>query len=175
MEIKDMVQAYGNQAEEHIARDLNLRKKGKKYFCVFHDDGSTPNLSFDSNRNFYKCFACGKVYDIYDHLTEYDNLSEYDAAQKLKEMVGDTSVSYVKKEKKKVVKDTNAKNGYEKPKLKKADNKVLDYLKLRGFKKETLDYFEVSSKNGLIAIPYKNENGVNIGVKYRKAEKYKGK
>ena len=29
-----------------------------RYFCPFHDDNDTPNLSVDERRNFAYCFRC---------------------------------------------------------------------------------------------------------------------
>ncbi len=39
--------------------NLTGRQKHRVGFCPFHDDKNTPNFSVNTERNFFKCFACG--------------------------------------------------------------------------------------------------------------------
>jgi twinkle protein len=176
MEIKDMVAKYGNKAEEEIKSDLMLRKRGKKYYCVWHDEGKVPNLSYDKERNIFKCFSCGKTYNIYDHLIEYHNLDTKEAYKKLKEMLGGGYLESKTKNKSKKEKNiTQPNSNYKEPKLKDTSNKVYEYMELRGISKKTLNDLGVKEKDGLIAITYYNEYGNQVGIKYRKPKKYNGK
>ena len=42
-----------------IARELGIDVKGKKAHCFLHDDRN-PSLSFDTQRNIWKCFGCNQ-------------------------------------------------------------------------------------------------------------------
>ena len=170
MEISQMVEMYGNQAEEEIVNDLGIRKKGKKYYCPFHSDGKVPNLSYDDKRNQFKCFACGETYDIYKHYTEHYNLSNYEAVVKLKEKLNITDDTKYKKPKKTKKDKVNKK--YDVSGLTEVSNKTVKYLNTRGISEKTIEYLGVKEKDGLIAIIYYDEYGENVGMKYRRPDKY---
>jgi twinkle protein len=55
-----------------------------------------------------------------------------------------------------------------------AKKKVEDYLKSRGFSKETWERRGVGEHKGNIAMPYRDENGELVFMKFRKPEKYTG-
>jgi len=46
-----------------VARSFGLEVKGNKAICPFHEDTS-PSLSFNSEKNIFHCFGCGKKGNI---------------------------------------------------------------------------------------------------------------
>ena len=68
---------------EYASQQMNLIKKGKDYFCScpLHED-KTPSLSFNSERNLFYCFSCGKGGGIINYLQYFEGLSFDDAVNK---------------------------------------------------------------------------------------------
>jgi len=46
-----------------IAKEYNIKIKGDKMVCPFHDD-KDPSLSFDDSKNVFNCFGCHAKGDI---------------------------------------------------------------------------------------------------------------
>ena len=68
LNIVDVAEHYGVYIE-----------KNKKAFCPFHNDKTTPNLSFKDNM--YKCFSCEAGGDITDFVSRIYSTSQYEAAK----------------------------------------------------------------------------------------------
>ena len=68
---------------EYASQQMNLIKRGKDYFCScpLHED-KTPSLSFNSGRNLFYCFSCGKGGGIINYLQYFEGLSFDDAVNK---------------------------------------------------------------------------------------------
>lgn len=58
-----------------IGSYLPLTQRGKNYVCVcpFHDDHS-PSMSVSSEKQIYKCFACGATGNVFTFVSEYENV-----------------------------------------------------------------------------------------------------
>lgn len=131
---------YGNRFKEDFINYFGLYKKqrSKKYFCCFHNDGKTPNLSYDEELNIWKCFACGEVRsDIYEHLMLDRGMEFKQALEWVANEVGDT-VSYKK---------TTTAIEYKRPNIQTGPltESQLNYMADRKITKETLDYWNVES------------------------------
>lgn len=70
-----------------IRHYLPLVKKGKGHWavCPFHSD-SSPSLSVSSEKNIFKCFACGVAGDAITFVMKYENLNIIDAAKKISQI-----------------------------------------------------------------------------------------
>lgn len=54
---------------------------GQKFYCPFHQDGRTPNLSFKDR--WFTCFACGAHGDSIEYVGRLFDLMPLDAARKI--------------------------------------------------------------------------------------------
>lgn len=167
---KDLIieakEKLGDKAAFLIAKDLNLEQfdeKNLKALCHWHHE-DTPSLIWNPKNNSYKCFGCGKNYDIIDHYMSYEGKTYIEAVQKLFEQAG---ISYSFGEKGIKVRD------YKYPEYTHDNNRdnVEKYLALRKISVETLNYFDIKQLNGNIVFNYYNENDVLTTVKIRPARK----
>lgn len=67
-----------------IKRYIDIRPKGREMvgLCPFHDD-SDPSLTISTEKNFYKCFACGAGGDAFKFVMDYDGCSFPAAVQRV--------------------------------------------------------------------------------------------
>ncbi len=73
-----------------VARTVALKKAGGSRFkglCPFHSE-KTPSFNVDTNKNFYKCFGCGKAGDILNFVMETEGLQFTEAAEALAKRFG---------------------------------------------------------------------------------------
>jgi twinkle protein len=154
----------GEDAALTIAKDLEFKdfdEKDLKAICKWHNE-DTPSLIWDSKHNFYKCFGCGKKYDILNHYMEFEKLTYIEAVQKLFEKT-DTHFRFAEKGIK-----TKREYIYPTRDFSEIRNIVEEYLFKRKISKETLDYCDVQqSKNKNIVFHYYDSNDVLLTVKYR--------
>ncbi len=70
--------------EEVVSDFVTLKRKGKDLWacCPFHDE-KTPSFSVSPQKNFYKCFGCGKSGDAITFIMEIDGLSYTEALRYL--------------------------------------------------------------------------------------------
>ena len=63
-----------------ISSYIPLTQKGKNYVgvCPFHEDHS-PSMSVSSEKQIYKCFACGATGNVFTFVSEYENVSFIEA------------------------------------------------------------------------------------------------
>lgn len=61
-----------------VARRENIRFRGNRAFCPFHDDGSNPSLSFKGR--YFNCFGCNEKGDSVDFVAKLYHMSKYKAA-----------------------------------------------------------------------------------------------
>jgi len=131
---------YGDRFKEEFINYFGLytKARSKKYYCCFHDDGKTPNLSYDENLNIWKCFACGEVRsDIYEHLMVDRGMEFRQALECVANEVGEDVTR----------KQTTTTIEYKKPSIitEELNQEQLDYMTARGITKLTLDYWDVKS------------------------------
>ena len=71
---------------EVIGERLSLMKKGSGYIsvCPFHND-TNPSLRVHTEKQIYKCFACGAGGNVYTFLMEYDHKTFPEAVRELAE------------------------------------------------------------------------------------------
>lgn len=63
------------------AEFYGIRGRGQKFYCPFHHDGRTPNLSFKDR--WFTCFACGAHGDSIEYVGRLFDLMPLDAARKI--------------------------------------------------------------------------------------------
>lgn len=61
---------------EVISKYIPLSKKGKNFLgvCPFHDDRD-PSLTVSSDKQIFKCFACGAGGNVFNFVSRYENIS----------------------------------------------------------------------------------------------------
>jgi twinkle protein len=166
--IIDAKNKLSEQAAVTIAKDLKFKEfdeKNLKAICHWHDE-DTGSLIWNSNGHFYKCFGCGKTYDIINHYMEFEKLTYIGAIQKLFEQ---TNIHFRFAEK-----GIKTKREYNYPVRESSENRdiVEKYLWSRKINKETLDYCDVQQdKNGNIVWHFYDSNDVLMTVKYRPSRK----
>lgn len=80
-----------------IGSYIPLTQRGKNFVgvCPFHDDHS-PSMSVSSEKQIYKCFACGATGNVFTFVAEYENVSFIEAVKIVAEKCGKTlSVSSI--------------------------------------------------------------------------------
>lgn len=166
--INEAKQKMGEKAALIIAKDLNLEQfneRDLKALCHWHQE-DTPSLIWNPKNNSYKCFGCGKNYDIINHYMSYEGKTYIEAVQKLFEQTG---IKYSFGEKGVKTRD------YRYPQYTPDDNrdKAEEYLGLRKISPKTLDYFDIEQLDGNIVFNFYDENDVLTTVKLRPARKVK--
>ncbi|MCL5069578.1 MAG: DNA primase [Actinobacteria bacterium] len=131
---------------------VNLKKSGKNYLglCPFHKE-KTPSFSVDTRRQLYHCFGCGEGGDVISFIKKVENIDFVEAAEFLAKKVN-YNLQFVyagspeASEKRSRLVELNELAGkyynFVFFKSKKAAP-ARSYLIKRGFKKETLQLFEV--------------------------------
>lgn len=166
--INEAKEKIGDKAAFLIAKDLNFEQfneRDLKAICRWHHE-DTPSLIWNPKNNSYKCFGCGKNYDIISHYMSYEGKTYIEAVQKLFEQA---NIKYAFGEK--GVKTRDYKYPQYTPDVFRYD--VEEYLALRKISSETLDYFDVQQLDGNIAFNFYDENDVLTTVKLRPARKIK--
>ncbi|MDO4912272.1 MAG: DNA primase [Lactobacillus sp.] len=72
-----------------ISQYVSLSRKGKDYLglCPFHQE-KTPSFTVSPEKQFFKCFGCGKGGNVFSFLMYQDNLSFPEAVVELAKMTG---------------------------------------------------------------------------------------
>ena len=98
------------QIEEVIGRYVQLTRKGKSLLglCPFHEDHH-PSLSVNPEKQYFTCFACGEKGDVIHFLQKIEGLSFKEAVKQLTGDRGQGGVKTVKKDKKQLPVDSDAK------------------------------------------------------------------
>ncbi|WEV40717.1 DNA primase [Lactobacillus sp. ESL0681] len=70
-----------------ISQYVSLEKKGKDYIglCPFHQE-KTPSFTVSEQKQFFKCFGCGKGGNVFKFLMEKDDLTFPESVQKVAEI-----------------------------------------------------------------------------------------
>lgn len=153
MEIQQIKEMVGDNAERIIAEGIGLEKKGKNYHCpnmAEHKRGDkNPSMGWDNKALQFYCFTCGKKIDIYQYYREYKGMSHKEVLEEFR-----------------LIED--------KPKfeLSPITEECIKYLEGRKISQKTIKRFGLKSYQGNIAFPYIKDGQV-IGVKYRQPKKIK--
>ncbi|MGX7347664.1 DNA primase [Aerococcus vaginalis] len=77
-----------------ISHYVDLTKRGKNYvgLCPFHDE-RTPSFTIEPEKQFFKCFSCGRGGNVFSFLMEKEGVGFKDAVQKVADM-GNASVAF---------------------------------------------------------------------------------
>jgi DNA primase len=138
-EIKDRLDIV-NVVEKYV----KLKRTGKNYagLCPFHNE-KTPSFIVSPDLQRYKCFGCGETGDIFNFLQEIENIDFPEALEKLAKEAGVELKKSPYNSKYKVLEEINYKaTKYFYNKFKES-KKAQEYMKKRGFHKETLKNFGV--------------------------------
>lgn len=125
-----------------IEEYLPLKKAGKNYVtnCPFHKDDS-PSFYVSPDLNIFHCFGCGKSGDIITFVMEFEKVPFPEALRILARKAGIEIGRY--KGENDILYSIHdfASDFYHKELLK--SEKVLDYLKRRGFGKDSIEEFQL--------------------------------
>ena len=125
-----------------IEEYLPLKKAGKNYVtnCPFHKD-DTPSFYVSPDLNIFHCFGCGKSGDIITFVMEFEKVPFPEALRILARKAGIEIGKY--KGENDILYSIHdfAADFYHKELLK--SGKVLDYLKKRGFAKDSIEEFQL--------------------------------
>jgi len=164
---KETLESENGNTASIIANDLKIEKYDEinlKGCCPFHGE-DTPSFIWYDEGLFFKCFGCGKRYDIVDHYMAHHGLTYLGAIEKL---FVETKTKFQFGEKGARLRD------YKYPTREYQDNRSAteSYLQTRSISRETLDRFDVQEAPGKnIAFHFYDTNDVLKTVKYRPARK----
>jgi len=129
-----------------IGEETTLKKRGKNYMglCPFHEE-NTPSFSVSEEKQVYHCFSCKRSGNALTFIEETKNLSRGEAIRELAERAGVDYVPGKKNPNQKYLDINREALEFFKVNLNhtKSGQTAYDYLLNRGFKKETLQTFEL--------------------------------
>ena len=129
-----------------IGEETTLKKRGKNYMglCPFHEE-NTPSFSVSEEKQVYHCFSCKRSGNALTFVEETRNLSRGEAIRHLAERAGIDYVPGKKNPNQKYLDINREALEFFKVNLHhtKSGQAAYDYLLNRGFKKETLEIFEL--------------------------------
>ncbi len=149
-----------------IGKYINVVKKGNSYLavCPFHAD-KNPSLNINSQKNIFKCFACGAYGDAFKFIMDYKKISFKDAVYELASIynikIRESSSEETEAFKKFYEIYDCASKFYKKNLYEKIGETALSYLKnKRGLLEKTLQDFELgyAPSNKIALFNYLKEN-----------------
>ncbi len=131
---------------EVIGAFVKLSKAGVNYkgLCPFHKE-KTPSFMVSPERQIFHCFGCGEGGDVFKFIMKYENLDFSDALRVLAKQAGvelKKEDPRVKNEISKLHEITEAALDYF-VKYLKATPIAFDYLRKRGLKDKTIDFWQL--------------------------------
>ncbi|RMG68804.1 MAG: DNA primase [Calditrichaeota bacterium] len=132
-----------------VSRYVSLKKSGRNYMglCPFHKE-KTPSFSVHPEKQIFHCFGCGVGGNVFKFLMEYERISFPEAVRQLAREAGiDLPEVQEKKQER-----SEADRLYEANQvaalfyhrmLREAPAEVQTYLRKRGLKKQTLEFFQI--------------------------------
>lgn len=136
---------------EFIGGYVELKRVGSYYrgLCPFHQERN-PSFFVSPERQMFKCFGCGAAGDVITFYMRIENLEFKEAVERLAEKLGlELDISQKEtdfQEIKKILEINRIALNYYKKTLKDV-KEALDYLKKRGLKDETIEYFDLGYAN----------------------------
>ena len=159
---------------EIINKYIPLTEKGKNYFgvCPFHDDHS-PSMSVSKDKQIYKCFSCGASGNVFTFLQNYHNITFQEAVYMAADFAGIKLSGSFKKEPSHFSKEyelMNLSNMYFENLINSSIGvKAIEYLKERGFSKETIKEFKIGvapdESNGFLNLLKSKQLDINMALK----------
>lgn len=143
---RDLLEQIRERADfvEIVSRYVNLKKAGKNYVgsCPFHPD-KTPSFTVSPDKKLFHCFGCGEGGDLFQFLMKIERLEFAEAVERLAHQLG---VPLVKRssplQKLKELNDRVC-SFWQTNLVSPAGSKAREYLKQRGFSKETIAKFRL--------------------------------
>ena len=131
---------------EVVGAFVKLSKAGVNYkgLCPFHKE-KTPSFMVSPERQIFHCFGCGEGGDIFKFIMKYENLEFPDALRVLAKQAGielKKEDPRVKNEISKLHEITEAALDFF-VKYLKATPVALDYLRKRGLRDKTIDFWQL--------------------------------
>lgn len=164
VDTKALKEELGVRAKDIISNGLGLVEKNKMVLCPLHKD-TKPSMSWYEQGLNWNCHACGGNIDIFRYYTEFGHMKFNEAVDEVNRLLGN---------KQELVKPIKAKpKGYVKPniKMKELTDPFIDYMKVRGINKDTLDEWKVKQHNwcgkDVYVFQYFNEKKELEYVSYR--------
>lgn len=145
-----------------ISSYITLSKNGSVYksCCPFHRE-KTPSFVVNPNKNYFKCFGCGKGGDVITFVSEFETLSFYETIKVLCDKYkidfvvdGKEEDDSIQKEVK-VILDIN-KSACEFFASKLPNSKSLEILHKRGYSDDTINLFQLGHTSSLFSQLYKH-------------------
>lgn len=146
-----------NDIVDVIGSYIELKPKGKNYFCVcpFHDDHS-PSMSVSKEKQIFRCFVCETSGNVITFIEDYLKVSFIEALDILGKRAGiNLNIKEEKKDSpyKELYDIYNIALSYYKNNLNSKEGETArKYLNERKLDKETIDYFDIglSINGGLV-------------------------
>ncbi|MCY3026129.1 MULTISPECIES: DNA primase [Aerococcus] len=185
-----------------IGQFVDLQKRGKNYFgkCPFHDE-NTPSFTVEANKQFYKCFSCGKGGNVFNFLMDLEGYSFPQAVKEVAQLAnlkldfnfdqldqGNSVRQYNEEEQTLIDIHEELANLYHYLLMNtKAGHQALAYLEDRGLKSETLVQYHIgwSPYDGQLTFNHvKNKgydseaivaSGIFVGEGPEKIDRFKGR
>jgi replicative DNA helicase len=182
MDYQQVVEDLKNKIDivQFISQYTQLKKSGHIHqgICVLHPDSSTPSLTVYPDTHSYYCFGCKSGGSIIEFVKAHYNYDFYEAINFLAQYAGidikaeDTPQAKARRERIK----TNERAVLSTQKQLLGAGLARDYLKGRGFSKETIDDFGIGydSDANSIVIPLKDGYGKTVGFSRRFLDPGKG-
>lgn len=138
----------------NVAREyLKLSDRGIiKALCPYHKE-DTPSFILHPSGDFFKCFGCGKVADVFDIVQHFENLDFKTALNILANKANIFKPKFSKEEAEELTKQRDRENKEQDlfeallKFLKSQNNHELSYLESRGINKETGNKYETVECN----------------------------
>lgn len=180
---------YDNNTIEQINNSINIVDYAKRYLnlefkygewwtnCPFHLNDDTPSLSFNQEKNVFKCLGCGLAGSVIQFVQNYHKLSFPKAIEHLinygnlnlipKEYSNVLNFLYKTKSQNKSIK-TIQRDFLPDNYMERYSKKPIKEWLNEGIKQEILDKYEVRyDKHNRIVFPIKNIEGKIIAIKGR--------
>ncbi len=151
-----------------VSKSVNLKKRGKEFIGLspFKNEKS-PSFTVNDEKEFYHCFSSGEHGNIFDFLMKTKSIGFGEAVKILAAEAGMQPYRFSNFDKKKDLRFQTYKNIYKQyadyfyKELFNPNNKeALDYLKKRGFEKNTIEEFKLGY------VPWKNDFYEELLQKY---------
>jgi len=173
---------------EFISHYVELTKSGNYYkgLCPFHQERN-PSFFVSPQKQIFKCFGCNTAGDVVTFYMKIENLNFKEAIKQLCDKLNIDIKAYEQSEEKKIINkkylDLNriALNFYKKNLQNNLS--VINYLKKRGLKEETINFFDLGYadkgshlRDYLFSLGYSLEDLQRVGlINSKNEDKFQGR